>query len=70
MVPNRSGDTGKCYVDGKHRQSYHKVAELIVQLGEIMEANGKINGRLHIIDYYKKLHSIKRAFKAELDMLL
>lgn len=53
-----------------HRNSYHKAAELIVQMGETLESNGKVNGKMLTVDYYKKLNSRKSAFKAEIDELI
>lgn len=52
-----------------HRKSYYKAAAFITALGETLESNGELNGRTAIIEHYKKLHSRKRAFKAELDSL-
>ena len=52
-----------------HRKSYYKAAALITALGETLESNGELNGKMVIIEHYKKLHSRKRAFKAELDNL-
>lgn len=49
---------------------YYKVAELIVALGEVKEANGVINGKMNIIEHYKRIHSRKTAFKSELNSLI
>ncbi|RQD67627.1 MAG: hypothetical protein D5S00_10070 [Tindallia sp. MSAO_Bac2] len=62
------GETDKrveAVVGGKHRQSYYKAAALITALGEALESNGMLNGRKTLIEHYIKLHSRKRAFKAE-----
>src|SRR5690606_7767141 len=56
-------------VGGGYRKSYHKAAELITALNETMESKGVSHGRTSLIEYYKKLHSRKRAFKAELERL-
>lgn len=55
---------------GNYRGSYYKAAELIVQMGEVLEANGKTNGKMLTVEYYKKLNSRKSAFKAEIDELI
>lgn len=55
-------------VGGGYRKSYFKAAELIAALGETLESNGKLNGKMVLIEHYKKLHSRKRAFKAEFEM--
>ena len=54
---------------GGHRKSYYKAAALIAALGETMESNGKLHGRMVLIEHYKKMHSRKRAFKTEFEML-
>ena len=51
------------------RKSYYKVAELISALGETMESHGNIGAKKIIIEKYKKVHSTKRAFKAEFEVL-
>ncbi|PWA07901.1 hypothetical protein DCC39_15990 [Pueribacillus theae] len=56
-------------VGGGYRKSYYKAAALIAALGETLESNGKMNGKMVTIEHYKKLHSRKRAFKAEIEML-
>ncbi len=56
-------------VGGGHRKSYYKAAELIVVLGAIKEERGEINGMQNLINYYKKQHSRKRAFREEIDIL-
>lgn len=56
-------------VGGGYRKSYYKAAELIAALGETLESNGKLNGRMVMIEHYKKVHSRKRAFKAEFEKL-
>ncbi len=56
-------------VGGGYRKSYYKAAALITALGETLESNGKVNGKMVTIEHYKKLHSRKRAFKAEIEML-
>lgn len=54
-------------VGGGYRKSYYKAAALIASLGETLESNGDLNARERIIEYYKKLHSRKRAFKSEFE---
>lgn len=44
-------------------------AELISALGETMESYGNICAKKIIIEKYKKVHSTKRAFKAEFEVL-
>lgn len=56
-------------VGGGYRNSYYKAAALIIALGEALEPNGMINGRTVMIEHYKKIHSRKRAFKAEFELL-
>jgi hypothetical protein len=56
-------------VGGTHRKSYHKAAAIIVTLGEMLESNGELYARRDIIEHYKKIHSRKRAFKAEFEEL-
>lgn len=56
-------------VGGGYRNSYYKPAELIAALGEALESNGALNGKTKLIEYYKKAHSRKRAFKAEFNAL-
>ena len=56
-------------VGGGYRNSYYKAAVLITALGETMESNGELHGRMVMIEHYKKIHSRKRAFRAEFDML-
>lgn len=56
-------------VGGGHRHSYHKAAELIVLLGAIREERGEVNAMFKLVEHYKKLHSRKRAFRAEIDEL-
>ncbi len=56
-------------VGGGHRKSYYKAAELIVVLGAIKEERGEINGMQNLVNYYKKQHSRKRAFREEIDTL-
>jgi len=56
-------------VGGGHRKSYYKAAVLIAALGEALESNGKPHGRMALIEYYKKMYSRKRAFRAEFEML-
>lgn len=56
-------------VGGGHRKSYYKAAELIVVLGAIKEERGEINGMQNLINYYKKQHFRKRAFREEIDTL-
>ena len=52
------------------RHVYYKAAELLVQMGEVLESNGKLNGKLLTANHYKKINSRKSAFKAEIDKLL
>ncbi len=56
-------------VGGGYRNSYHKAAELIVALGEILEENGEPGAMRKLVDHYKQMHSRKRAFRAEIDEL-
>lgn len=56
-------------VGGGHRKSYYKAAILIAALGEALESNGKLHGRMALIEYYKKMYSRKSAFRAEFEML-
>lgn len=56
-------------VGGGYRKSYYKAAALIAALGETLESNGKLNGRMVMIEHYKKMHTRKRAFKAEFEIL-
>ncbi|MEI3599160.1 MULTISPECIES: hypothetical protein [unclassified Oceanobacillus] len=56
-------------VGGGHRHRYYKPAELIAALGEALESNGDLNGKTKLIEYYKKAHSRKSAFKAEFNAL-
>lgn len=56
-------------VGGGHRHSYYKPAELIAAFGEALESNGEVNGKEKLIEHYKKVHSRKSAFKAELNSL-
>lgn len=56
-------------VGGGFRKSYYKAAELISALGETMESYGDIGAKQVIIEKYKKVHSTKRAFKAEFEVL-
>lgn len=57
-------------VGGGYRKSYYKAAVLVTAWGETLESNGKLNGRRALIDYYKKLYTRKRAFKAEFEEFL
>ncbi len=54
-------------VGGGYRKSYYKAAILIATLGETLESNGMTSGRAVTIERYKKIHSRKRAFKAEFE---
>lgn len=54
-------------VGGGYRESYYKAAILIATLGETLESNGMTSGRAVTIERYKKIHSRKRAFKAEFE---
>ncbi len=54
----------------KNRGLYYKAAELLVQMGEVLESNGKANGKLLTVNHYKQINSRKSAFKAEIDKLL
>ncbi len=56
-------------VGGGYRKSYYKAAVLVAALGETLESNGMINGRTIMIEYYRKVHSRKRAFKEEFELL-
>lgn len=64
-MDNRTG----AVVGGGYRNSYCKAAVLITTLGETLESNGMINGKMDLIEHYKKIHSRKRAFKAEFELL-
>lgn len=54
-------------VGGGHRHSYYKAARLIAALGELKESKGEAGAKLRLMEHYRKLHSRKTAFKAELD---
>lgn len=54
-------------VGGGYRKSYYKAAELIATLGETLQSSGMESGRAITIERYKKIHSRKRAFKAEFE---
>lgn len=54
-------------VGGGYRKSYYKAAALIASFGETLESNGNLNAREGMIENYKKVHSRKRAFKAEFE---
>ena len=56
-------------VGGNHRKSYYKAAVLITALGETLESNGELHGRMVTIEHYKKMHPRKRAFKEEFEQL-
>lgn len=56
-------------VGGGYRNSYYKAAILVASFGEALESNGIANGRSRTIEHYRKLHSRKRAFKTELELL-
>jgi hypothetical protein len=56
-------------VGGGFRRSYYKAALLISALGETMESQGNVGAKINIIEHYKKIHSRKRAFKAEFEVL-
>lgn len=56
-------------VGGKYRKSYYKAAELIVYLGQVLESQGKTNAEYLMVEKYRKMHSRKRAFIAELKEL-
>lgn len=56
-------------VGGGFRGSYYKAALLISALGETMESQGNVGAKINIIEHYKKIHSRKRAFKAEFEVL-
>lgn len=56
-------------VGGNYRKSYYKAALLITALGETLESNGKLYGRMVTIEHYRKMHPRKRAFKAEFERL-
>lgn len=56
-------------VGGGYRHSYYKPAVLIAAFGEAIESNGDVNGKAKLIEHYKKVHSRKRAFKAEFNDL-
>lgn len=56
-------------VGGGYINSYYKAAILVVALGEMLESNGMINGRRLTIEHYRKAHSRKSAFKAEIELL-
>jgi hypothetical protein len=56
-------------VGGGYRNSYYKAAILVASLGETLESNGMINGRKLTTEHYRKAHSRKSAFKAEIESL-
>lgn len=56
-------------VGGKYRKSYYKAAELIIYLGQMLESLDYKNETQNLVNKYKKAHSRKRAFKAEVDEL-
>ncbi|WP_411680054.1 hypothetical protein [Clostridium thailandense] len=56
-------------VGGGFRGSYYKAAVLISALGETMESNGNCGAKMDLIEHYKKIHSRKRAFKGEFEVL-
>lgn len=56
-------------VGGGFRESYFKAAELISALGETMESNGDPGAKVDLIEHYKKIHSRKRAFNTEFEVL-
>lgn len=56
-------------VGGGYRKSYFKAAKLVVLLGEILEERGEADGMRKLIEYYKKKHTRKRAFKSEIEEL-
>ncbi|MFD1067953.1 hypothetical protein [Oceanobacillus locisalsi] len=56
-------------VGGGYRKSYYKPAELIAAFGEAMESSGEANGKAEWVEHFRKAHSRKRAFKAELNAL-
>lgn len=64
-VDNRT----EAVVGGGYRNSYYKAAVLIATLGETLESNGMINGKIDLIEHYKKIHYRKIAFKAEFELL-
>ena len=49
-----------------HRKSYHKSADEIIVLGEILLSLGKINDLTLFVEKYKQKYSTKRAFKSEI----
>lgn len=53
-------------VGGSYRKSYHKSADQIVVLGEILLDNGEINDLNSFINEYRKKYSRKRAFQSEI----
>ncbi|MEK2534092.1 hypothetical protein WN873_00675 [Tetragenococcus halophilus] len=61
---------GKELIVTKFRHHYHRMAALIVTLGEAEENNGVMGARAQIIQSYRKKHSRKRNFTAELDKLI
>lgn len=50
-----------------HRKSYHKSADEIIVLGEILLSLGQINDLTLFVEKYKKKYSTKRAFKTEIN---
>lgn len=56
-------------VGGGFRGSYYKATALISALGETMESNGNYGAKMDLIEHYKKIHSRKRAFKEEFEIL-
>lgn len=57
----------KIVVGGGDRRNYHKVADKIVVLGEILQNIGMVSSVEVYCEKYKKLYFSKRAFKNELN---
>jgi hypothetical protein len=51
---------------GGYTNSYHKVAELVVYYGEVLESLGEDDAKNRTVELYRKMHSRKRRFKEEL----
>lgn len=62
-------DRTEAIVGDGFRKSYHKAAELIVVLGDVLESNGNPHSKEQLIEHYKTTYSRKRAFKSELEEL-
>ncbi|MFH5835220.1 hypothetical protein ACHAL6_03965 [Proteiniclasticum sp. C24MP] len=56
-------------VGGGFRQSYHKAALLITNLGEMLESRGYTGSRIELAERYRNRYKRHRAFKEELNAL-